>query len=70
MQELRGTNWQVQHRQEGVKNGMGNGEAEELICTTHGHELRGNGGTGRRRAKGENWENRIFPPVLLTFANF
>ena len=20
---------------------MGNGEAEELICTTHGHELRG-----------------------------
>ena len=23
-----------------VKNSMGNGEAKELICTTHGHELR------------------------------
>ena len=22
---------------------MGNGEAKELICTTHGHELRGVG---------------------------
>ena len=24
----------------GVKNSRGNGELEELICTTHGHELR------------------------------
>ena len=24
-----------------VKNSIGNGEAKELICTTHGHELRG-----------------------------
>ena len=24
-----------------VKNSMGNGEAKELICTTHGHEVRG-----------------------------
>ena len=24
-----------------VRNSMGNGEAKELICTTHGHELRG-----------------------------
>ena len=23
-----------------VKNSMGNGEAKELICITHGHELR------------------------------
>ena len=23
-----------------VKNSRGNGEAKELICTTHGHELR------------------------------
>ena len=23
-----------------VKNSIGNGEAKELICTTHGHELR------------------------------
>ena len=35
-----------------VKNSMGNGEAKELISTTHGHELRGvgiaggSGGTG------------------------
>ena len=27
-------------RQEEVKNSMGNGEAKELICMTHGHELR------------------------------
>ena len=26
-----------------VKNSMGNGEAEELICMTHGHELQGVG---------------------------
>ena len=33
-----------------VKNRIGNGEAKELICTTHGHELReGNvGGKGYR----------------------
>ena len=24
-----------------VKNNIGNGEAKELTCTTHGHELRG-----------------------------
>ena len=24
-----------------VKNSIGNGEAKELICTTHGHDLRG-----------------------------
>ena len=36
---------------------MGNGEAEELIHTTHGHELRwgntdGRGGVGQRGIKG------------------
>ena len=39
-----------------VKNSMGNGEAKELICTTHGHELiRGEcrwEGAGRRGIKG------------------
>ena len=40
-----------------VKNSMGNGEAKELICMTHGHELRGRGcwwkgGTGQRGVKG------------------
>ena len=33
--------WQVQNRQGEVKNGIRNGEAKELICMTHGHELRG-----------------------------
>ena len=34
-------NRQAQNRQGEVKNSMGNGEAKELMCTTHGHELRG-----------------------------
>ena len=29
-----------------VKNSIGNGEAKEFICTTHGHELRGGGESG------------------------
>ena len=33
-------NWQVQNRQGEVKNSIGNREFKELICTTHGHELR------------------------------
>ena len=33
--------WQVQNRQGKVKNSMGNGEAKEFMCMTHGHELRG-----------------------------
>ena len=37
---------------------MGNGEAKELACTTHGHELRwvnagGRGGAGWKGKKGE-----------------
>ena len=35
--------WQVQNRQREVKNSIENGKAEELICTTHGHELREEG---------------------------
>ena len=31
-----------------VKNSIGNGEPEELICTAHGHELRGDGNAGGR----------------------
>ena len=31
---------------------MGNGEAKELIYTTHGHELRGRGGGGCWRVEG------------------
>ena len=39
------------NRQGEVKNSMGNGEAKEFICMTHGHELRwGNaGGSGGTR---------------------
>ena len=33
--------WQVQNRQGAVKNSIGNGEAKELVCMTHEHELRG-----------------------------
>ena len=29
------------------KNGIGNGEAKELICPTHEHELKGVGNAGR-----------------------
>ena len=40
---------------------MGNGEAKELTCMTHGHELRGDSwgrGLGEGyQAKGENWDN-------------
>ena len=51
--------WQVQNRQGEGKNSIVNGEAKELICTTHGHELRwGNAGgrwyAGWRGIKGEN----------------
>ena len=41
MRGLRSTHWWAQNRQGEVKNSIGNGEAKELICTTHGHELRG-----------------------------
>ena len=33
-------NWQAQNRQGEVKNSIGNVEAKELTCMTHGHELR------------------------------
>ena len=33
--------WSVQNRQGEVKNSVGNGGTKQLICTTHGHELRG-----------------------------
>ena len=33
--------WCVQNRQGEVKNSMGNGEAKEVICMTHGQEPRG-----------------------------
>ena len=49
-------NGQVQNRQGEVKDNIGNGEAKEFICTTHGHELRGDaegkGVTGWGEIKG------------------
>ena len=45
-------NWQVLHRWGEVKNGTGNRELKELICTTHGHELRGWGNAGGVRGQG------------------
>ena len=46
--------WQVQNRQGEVKNSMGNEKAKELICITHGHELkRGNAGGMGVQGRGE-----------------
>ena len=46
--------WWVQNRQGEAKNSMGNGEAKELICMTHGHELRwGNDGGRQGAGRGE-----------------
>ena len=52
----------VENRQEEVKNSIGNTEAKELTCMTHGHELkRGNVGgmgcAGQRRIEGGKWGN-------------
>ena len=52
------------NRQGEVKHSMGNGEAKELICITHGHELRwgndgGRRGTGKRGRKERNTGTNI-----------
>ena len=51
-------------RQGEVKKSMGNGEAKELTCMTHGHELRqGNaGGNGGYRAEGNKGEKKMGQP--------
>ena len=33
--------WQAENRQREVKNSLGNVEPKDLICMTHGHELKG-----------------------------
>ena len=53
---------QVEGRQEEIKNSIGNVEAKELLCTTHGHEVRwgndgGKVGAGQRGIKGGKWDN-------------
>ena len=54
--------WQVENRQGEGKNSIGNGEAKELTCTTHGHELKGGMQVGEsvqdwRGIKWEKWDN-------------
>ena len=54
--------WQVQNRQGEVKYSIGHVEAKELICMTHGHELRGGnaggkGVQGEGEKRGEKWDN-------------
>ena len=56
--------WQVQNRQGQFKNSIGNGEAKELMCTTHGHELRrgsvgGKVGTGQREIRGRKQTRQL-----------
>ena len=53
----------METRQGENKNSVGNVEAKELICITHGHELKGegilmgDGVQGRGGKRGEKWEN-------------
>ena len=44
--------WQVQNRQGEVKNSIGNVEAKELTCMTHGYELREGGMLVERSMQG------------------
>ena len=58
-------NWQSQNRQEEVKNSIGNGEAKELVCMTHGHEL--SGGILERRsysAEGDKGKKKNWTTVV------
>ena len=51
--------WQAQNRQGKVKNNVGNGEAKELVCMTHGHGLRwGNDGRRGYKADGNKGEKK------------
>ena len=52
VQEFRSITGQVQNRQREVKNSLGNGEAKGFTCTTHGHEVSGEGNCWR---EGGNW---------------
>ena len=57
VQGIRSVKSRYKIRQREVKNNVGNVEAKELICTTHGHDLRWRnadrrGGTGQRGIKG------------------
>ena len=45
-------------KQGDVKNSIENGEAKELICMTHGHELRGATAGGNGQAGGNGTGNK------------
>ena len=49
---IRSINGRHKNRQGDVKNSMGNGEAKELVCMTHGHELKWGGNVGGRGCAG------------------
>ena len=52
------------NRQGEVKNSIGNGEAKELICMTHGHELTGGMMVGRCRVEGNKGEEKHETTVI------
>ena len=56
----------MQNRQGDVKNSIGSGEAKELICTTHGNELRGRGclREGEYRVEGHKREEKNGTTVI------
>ena len=59
--------YRKRYRQGEVKNSMGNGEAKELICMTHEHELRGVEGmlvVGEYRAQGNKGGKQIGTTVI------
>ena len=41
VQGIRSINGRYKIDRGGVKNSIGNGEAKELVCMTHGHALKG-----------------------------
>ena len=56
----------VQNRQGEGKNSIGNGEAKELICKTHGHKLSWGNAGGRRgtRWRGDKGEKKLGTTVM------
>ena len=62
------------NRQGEVKNSIGNVEAKELICMTHGHELKGGnvggrGCAGRRGIEGGNGTTNSIINKIYYFKN-
>ena len=51
--------WQVENRQGEGKDSIGNVEAKELICMTHGHKLTGGEyrWEGVHKVEGNKWDN-------------